>query len=296
MGPERSAQLTVAVVMALLPIWFFFKGLGAEKRSLRLANFALACGLCALVPQRQFRPTAEGMNSALIFWAQLGMVLVGVTGLVLAGMALWARRTDGGTGVVRLMIASALSLLMVASSGFVATMSRSVSPENNRPWEWTSAKYDYRLRLPSASCVESRTEGKENIDGAFNCREHRMRAMVSAERASAAEYAAAVEKMRTQARNSSSQEEPVLESTSTEAGWPCTRMALVEPANGEHGPLMVSVALVHWPEHGLLMTVILEAEHWTVSEAGKVMGQEYFTRSARQLQLSLGPAAGGGDS
>ncbi|WP_224372960.1 hypothetical protein [Hyalangium versicolor] len=292
MGPERDAQVAVVVVTSLLVIWFFFKGIGTEKRSLSLANLAMACGLCVLMPQRQLLPEGGTSSSALLLGAQLMMLVIGVIGLVLAVVALRARTSDGGTGVIRPVIASLLSLVLATSSGSVAMMSWRLSPMNNQPWEWISAKYNYRMRLPSSSCVESRMKDMEDVDGAFNCREQRMHVMVSARRASAAGYAAAVEEMRASGLGSNSRA-PVLETTSTEAGWPCTRKILVEPANGEHGPLLVSVALIHWPENGLLFTVVLEGDLWTSSEVNTAMLREHLTRSAQQLQLSLGPSAGG---
>ena len=294
MDAQNSAAMAVTLFFLFWTGWFLLSALSAEQRSRRLANFALACGFFAMGRSPEHLFSAEGaLKEALRIGAPMMMALIALVGVVLAVLALKVRGADGGTGVARPVIGLLLCVMMGMSKAFIALMSLTLSPATTQPWEWTSQRYDYRLRLPQ-ECVEGKREG---MDGAFHCGLKRMNAVVAVRQADAADYAAAVQKLRAKMSGSDlHQGAPITESTSTEAGWPCTRVTIVEKAREGQPPVLVSIALIHWPEHGLLFDVLLEGQIWPSSEEGKTMMHEYFTRSARELHLSFRPANTGQES
>ncbi|MFY0572924.1 hypothetical protein ACN28E_55110 [Archangium lansingense] len=140
-------------------------------------------------------------------------------------------------------------------------------------------------------CVESTAKVKD-ADAAFECGLRRMHAAVFAKQADEAAYAAVVENLRARMPQSGTPgEAPVIEDTHTEAGWPCARTTIVEPARDGHGPKLVSIVLVRWPEKGVVFTVMFEGEIWSASEAATEVVRQTLTRDAHALQVSLGPAA-----
>jgi hypothetical protein len=284
-----QAGYIFATVLFLLSLWFIFvKGLPEQKRSLKLANLALGCGLLLFAGPERF-PWPDAVRDGALLGSRLLLILVAVGGIVLAVMALRARAADGATGNAKSIIAMLLCGLMIFTSGGMMVMSHAMRPENDTSWEWRSAQYGYRLRVPSSGCVESKAKG---ADAAFVCRLRRMNAAVFAKPGNQAAYSATIEEMRAQALQTPVQDgRPVDEVTHTEAGWPCYRTTLVESAREGHGPTLVSVAVVHWPEKDMVFTVLLEGEKWTVSEGATELVRETFKRDAHALQVSLGPAS-----
>ncbi len=288
MSAVRAGQFVGTMLFVLLPLWFFVKAWRAEKRSLRLANFALVCGLFLLVNPERILPLEEATQGTGLLIARIVLALIATVGFVLAVLAMRARRSDGGTGGARPVIALLLCLMLGCISGGMIVMSWGMNPENNQPWEWTSAQHGYRLRLPSSACVEGHVK---NADAAFTCKVQRMQAAVFTRPADAAIYTATIADLRTQMRNSNNPlEAPVIEDTRTEAGWPCTRATVVERARNGRGPIMVSIALVHWPEREMMFTVMFEGEIWATSDAVKNVLRETFLKAAHGIHLSLGPA------
>ncbi|HEY0093509.1 MAG TPA: hypothetical protein VGB96_04260, partial [Archangium sp.] len=288
MASVRAGELVATVLLALLPLWFFFKAWRAETRSLRLANLALGCGLLMVVRPERVLPLQEGTSGTGLLIARLVLVLVAAVGFVLSVLAMRARGSDGGTGTARPVIALLLCLLLGFTNVGTAMVSWGMNPENNKPWEWTSAQRGYRLRLPSSTCVESRME---NAEAAFVCRVQRMQAAVFTRPADAAGYATAIAELNTRMRDSSNEQDapPVIEETRTEAGWSCTRATVTERASNGHGPVMTSIALIHWPERELLFTVMIEGELWASSDGVRQVLRETFQKAARGIHLSLGP-------
>jgi hypothetical protein len=287
MNAERVGYLIGSMLVLLLPLWFFFKAFRAEKRSLGLANFALACGLCVLFRPERALPQGASPHDTGLLMARSALLLVGAVGFVLAVMAMRARTSDGGTGVARPVIALLLCLMLGVNSGGMVMMSWGMNPDNQRPWEWTSAQHGYRLRLPSSACVEGRMK---DADASFVCGVQGMRAGVFARPANEAAYTAASLELINKLRNPFLKA-PVVEETRTEAGWPCTRATLVERAQNGSKPIMTSIALIHWPERQLLFTVMVEGEVWSASEAVSLVLRDTFQKSAQGIHLSLGPAA-----
>lgn len=291
LAPERAAETTVMVLFLLLPLWFFFKGLGANKRSARLANLALACGLLIFTRPEKLLSVASGAQGALR--ARAVLVAIAVLGIVLAVKALRVRAADGGTGKARPVIALVTCILLGWTSGGMIWMSRMLRPEQGPGREWTSERYGYRVRLPSSDCVEYTGEDK-TADGVFSCGLSRTVAKVFVQPADVAAYGAAVQAMRARTRDLKERlEGPVNEDTRTEAGWPCARTFLVEAARDGKGPILVSTALVHWPEKGLMLTLIQEGQVWTMSDSTTALLRQSFIDSARALQRSPGPGGGG---
>src|SRR5690242_775352 len=90
-------NLGAQVLLALPCLYFLARALQGGLPSRRSANLALACGLAVLImPEKLFSlPAAE--YPALFVGIGITRVVLGIAGLVLAGVAI-SRRSDGGVG------------------------------------------------------------------------------------------------------------------------------------------------------------------------------------------------------
>src|SRR5262245_57224708 len=142
---EFAGRVVGVLLFACLALYFLIKGFGSERRSLRLANFSLFCGLLCLVMPEFALGLASTHRAGFLLVSGIARVLLGVCGVALAIVAL-VNRQDGGTGVARPITGGGFSLLhAVAGAGLAMYGSFN---QSSTPWVYQSPD-GYRLTLPS---------------------------------------------------------------------------------------------------------------------------------------------------
>lgn len=149
--PELGQRLGVQIVLALPALFFLLRGWQAKLPSRRWANFALACGLAALVmPERLFGWSVVDYP-VLCIGIGLARVALGIAGLVLAGIA-FSRRADDATGPFRLLIAAVLGVVHLGlgvAALMVADDALPGAPQVYAPRAYASPDGAFRLTLSS---------------------------------------------------------------------------------------------------------------------------------------------------
>ena len=149
---ELGTKLGLQILLALPAIFFLIRGLPQRKPSRRMANFALACGLAALVmPERLFHWSPLDYPAPCIAIG-IARVAFGAGGLVLAGMAV-SQRGDGGAGPFRLLAAIVLSG-MHATLGTASLMYADIALPG-APQVYSSPDGAFQLTLSSARWSET---------------------------------------------------------------------------------------------------------------------------------------------
>jgi hypothetical protein len=289
---QLLGRLIALLLAACLASYFLVRGVNATSRSLRLANFALACGLFAFVlPERVFD---VGSSKAVVFLVS-GVIhaIIGCTGVLLAAAAIWARR-DGEAGIVRIVLGILFSVLHVGMSGAlllyggIAQESERIAegePESDQ-WVYASPDGAFRLTLPSRDWQEVGATKKKWCAAAFRKKPPlALQAIVlRAERAqSKSTYDDAVKSLRKRAETESQHR---FRDGTNAAGNTYSFCTLMDagPA-GEQ--VFVGHSIVWCPKRQVIVEVIVEGIHKIASETGRAVEKEAFAKAAEFICLSV---------
>src|SRR5436190_22659918 len=141
-----GGTLGALVFLGLPALYFLVRALQGGLASRRLANFALACGLAALIAPETLFHLSPADYPTLFIAIGITRVVLGITGLILAGLAM-SRRSDGGVGSFRLLAAFLLSVLH-SVVGAAALLYADIALPNS-PQVYSAADGAFQLTLPS---------------------------------------------------------------------------------------------------------------------------------------------------
>lgn len=139
------------ILLALPALYFLSRALQGGLPSRRMANFALACGLAALIMPEKLFSMSPAEHPALFAGIGITRVALGLAGVVLTAVAT-SRRSDGGVGPPRLLAATVLSLLHVVVGTAALLYADMALP--GPPRTYASPDGAFQLTLPGGSWEE----------------------------------------------------------------------------------------------------------------------------------------------
>jgi hypothetical protein len=283
--PEHVGRLVALVLFACLALYFLVRGLSPARRSRRLANLALFCGLSVFVmPEAAFgllspeRPGAYFVSGAL----RLVLALIGV---VLAVLALASRRRDA-TAAGRPVTALAFCFLQGLAGGALLLYGWMASPST--PWVYQAPDGSFRLTLPSRQWKETAPPSGKGLVG-FVCPLPHMQVGVVRVRRPAAknDFREAAE-----AFLAYLEKNPKLRGTSknregsTPDGNAYAYVTLMDPS-ADGTPVFVAHSLVWSPTKEMLVELMFEGLPAMRSEVGRTTELAAFEKAAETICLSV---------
>ena len=275
--------LGVQVLLALPALYFLARALQGGPPSRRSANFALACGLAALIMPEKLLQWSPAEYPALFIALGIGRVVLGVAGLVLAALAM-SQRGDGGVGSPRLLAATVMSLLHVVVGTAALLYADTALP--GPPRLYASPDGAFRLRLPAGRWEEV-PEPKSVV--AFSNKQPEMFAKVrtvAREQASSDFDALAqlmIERIDSVPRLRGKLE---MEDGTTASGNSYRYFSGLDRA-AEGGPVYAAYSVVWSPRTGVLVEISFEGKPKMLSTAGKSAELETIEQAARTICLSV---------
>ena len=149
----ETAYLIGSTMFVVPMVYFLLQAFAVPARSARLANFAVACGLGALVVP-EVAPTFPDLNRDSLFADAVGRLAIGGLGFLVAVVGLVARRQ--GDGVVRPVAGILFTLLHLAvAAGMLVQPDWQArlklgKRDPDGSWTYQSPKHGFTLKLPSA--------------------------------------------------------------------------------------------------------------------------------------------------
>ena len=127
-------------------LYFFRKAATSRRRSSRLANWALVCGLTMFVVPEAFGGGGNISPTDLFSIGGTIRIAVGILGTALA-IAAFRYRRDGGTGVARVVVGIVFNILHILSGASMLIYSDRLEADDS--WNYESPDGLFRLKLPS---------------------------------------------------------------------------------------------------------------------------------------------------
>ncbi|MEZ6142170.1 MAG: hypothetical protein R3B84_22110 [Zavarzinella sp.] len=151
--PNMIGRLCSVVMFGCIPLIFLVLGLrGRTPTPRRLAYLSLFCGLMVfVVPEIVLKPFPEHHSTVLIS-SGIARVIMSLTGIVLAGIALATRRSSDMRALPPIagLIFCVLHLFAGAGMTIMGFIGKNLQPENNSAsWDYSSPDGKFEVTLPS---------------------------------------------------------------------------------------------------------------------------------------------------
>jgi hypothetical protein len=278
-------RLLAVLLFASPALYFLRQGLKLGPRSLKLANFALFCGLATFVaPEVALGLTTVGQPD-LSLAAGIVRSLLGLIGIVLALLA-FSSISDGGVSWARPATAVCFCLIhLMVGAGLLA--SSWFMSHAGTPWVYESPDGDYRLTMPSQHWKQApTTEGSADV--AFVRSGPQMQAAVKVMRQQTQDdFAWAPDRFQDkwvthpQLRGQAKFREGI--NAANNSYRYCTAM----DSSPDGKPVFVAHVFVWCPAKQLVIEVIVEGLPSMLSKTGQAAEMAIFEKSAETICLSV---------
>jgi hypothetical protein len=289
-APSQLAQWVVIVVFGCLCGIFLIRAFQTPERSRRFSWLSMAFGCLVLVRPESASGLVPADDRVLFRIIGCARVLVGLIGVVLGGLALRARLTDRGSGVVGPIIGILLSMLhgTVGAYYLVLTSAGFAPPDANSPTAWTYKipNTDLEIRLPSDNWKEGKSK---NGKTAFAHRLPQMLVVIYEVKTGQNEndYQASDRQFRNILQKTAKTSDGQFREGVNAVGHSYVLFTGTEETPGGNMKIYLAMCRVWCREKGIVVHLMFEGTQRASSDLGQESEMKTFRESAEAIMLSV---------